>query len=438
MDPLDEKRNGYSLGDCAEVLAQMSALKTEHGEPGYLEPFHQFLRSKGLTENAWATVYNDWHTTMEADPALGAKFHTYLAQVQQRQLIAKQPNVSGEAMEGLSLEAYAKISAQIQTGAAVEGLVAGEGLSMEQWLKGQAAWGERMGSVSPTDPILVQFGQLYQKWSPNHQAAMEAATAKHLEDAANSSGRGDGMSEELTLDNAAKFFGSGDVRVRARGVREMIRIWELNWNDRDEPMRQLTRQAYDEAIAILTKGAGDDRPGILALEGPVDAMDIHAWSAVADQEEAQQGTSDLVYGPLKDLANEKFMTAAQSDAAQDALRQAIARLEPRAEAVNEAFGQATDELKRVQLRSLVDDYRETLEGLQEALDDWSHEGPEDEEEETDEAEDTPAFPAAERPRAVPPKKTAPISAPLQAADSGILGLLKSLPILGPILKMLGL
>ena len=112
MDPLEQKRNGYSLADCAEIMARMSALKTEHGEPGYRDPFQQFLRSKGLTENAWGGVWNDWHQVMENDPQLGAKFHTYMAQVQQRQLLSKQPNVSGESMEGVSLEAYAKISAQ--------------------------------------------------------------------------------------------------------------------------------------------------------------------------------------------------------------------------------------------------------------------------------------------------------------------------------------
>src|SRR5690606_25817934 len=146
--------------------------------------------------------------------------------------------------------------------------------------------------------------------------------------------------------NAHEFFGHADVRVRARGVREMIRIWELNWDDRDARMRQLTQQAYDEAIRILTHGAGDDRPGITALNQPADAVDIHTWSAIADQEEAQQGTSDLVYGPLKDLANEKFMSPQQNEAAQNAVRQAIARLQPRAQLVEQAFAGTSDELKR--------------------------------------------------------------------------------------------
>ncbi|MEC7525990.1 MAG: hypothetical protein VYE22_39275 [Myxococcota bacterium] len=422
MDPLDEKRNGYSLADVAEIMNQMSVLETEHGEPGYRAPFQQFLRSKGLTEETWAHVYNDWHQTWEADPALAAKFHTYMAQVRQRQMLSQQPNVSGESMGGVSLEAYAKISAQIQTGAVVEQLVAAEGLSMDQWQAGQAAWVERMGQCSPTDPIIVQFGQLYQKWSPNHQASMEAATERILADHADQEGRGGGMSKALDMDNAPEFFDHADVRVRARGVREMIRIWELNWDDRDARMQQLTQRACDEAVRILQHGAGEDRPGLVPLAEPPDGVDIHRWSAMVEQEQTQQDTSDLVYGSLKDLAGEKFMSPAQNDAAKAAVQQAIARLEPRARKVEELFGQVSDELKRTQVRQLIDDYRETLEGMREALGDWEHTGPE----------------------AAPPTATAP-SAPAPASalatpepENGLIALLKSLPIIGNLLRMLGL
>jgi len=423
MDPLEQKRNGYSLADCAEIMTRMSMLKTELGEPGFQAPFQQFLRSKGLTENTWAQVWNDWHQVTENDPTLGAKFHMYMGQVRQRQLMANQPNVAGESMEGLSLESYAKISAQSQTGAAIEGLVAGEGITMDQWQRAQAAWGQKMSNCSPTDPVMIQFGQLYQKWAPNHQASMEAATARHLEDAAASQGRGGGMSKELTLDNALEFFDHADVRVRARGVREMVRIWDLNEDERGDPrMRQLTQRAYDEALRILSQGAGDDRPGMMALDCPPDAMDIHAWSKLADDEEAQQGTSDLVYGPLKDLAAEAFMSPQQNEAALHAIRQAMARLQPRAERVNQAFPQATDELKKVQLRSLIDDYRETLCDMQEALDDWDY-----------------SSPVAGAVAAV--ASVSPVSVPavaVRAPSTGIMGILKSLPIIGPLLRMLGL
>lgn len=426
MDPLLEKRNGYSLEDCAEVMNRMSVLKTEYGEPGYRAPFQQFLRSKGLTDDSWAHVWNDWWQVMEGDPQLGAKYHSYMGQVRQRQMMASQPNVAGDAMEGVTLETYAKISAQSQTGAAVEGLVAGEGLSMDQWLRGQAAWGQRMGSSSPTDPIMIQFGQLYQKWSPNHQAMVEASTAAALADAADKGGRGGGMSKALTLDNAHEFFDHADVRVRARGVREMIRVWELSWNDRNPRMHELTQRAYDEALRILNYGAGDDRPGIAALQAPPDAVDIHTWSKIADDEEAQQGTTDLVYGSLKDLAAEKFMTPEQDQAAIAAVQYAYQRLQPRAQRVEQTFPQATDELKRVQLRSLMDDYRETLEGLQEAVSDWSYAGPEQ------------ASPAAAVNYGAPSVPSVSLATPTPPTSGGLMFVLKRLPLIGNILRMLGL
>lgn len=433
MDPLDEKRNGYSLADIAEVMNQMTELKTNHGEPGYLAPFQQFLRSKGLTQVTWVDVYNDWNDEMNANPGLAAKFHGYMAQVRNREMISKQPNVSGESMEGVSLESYAKISAQIQTGAVVEQLIAAEGISMDQWQRGQAAWGTKMSQCSPTDPIILQFGQLYQKWSPNHQASMEAATERVLSDAADKEGRGDGMSKELTMDNAAEFFDHADVRVRARGTREMIRVWELNWNDRDARMKKLTQRAFDEAVRILNEGPGNDRPGITALQGPVDAVEIHAWSAIADQEEAQQGTSDLVYGPLKDLANEAFMTPQQNETAQNAVRKAIARLQPREKMVQQAFAGATDELKRVQLRSLVDDYRETLSDMAEALEDWDYTGPEESQESSASSSSSPSASAPSSQASAPSTALAK-----PQAESDFMTMLKSLPIIGQILRALGL
>ncbi len=428
MDPLNVQRNGYSLADVAEVMNQMTELKTTHGEPGYLAPFQQFLRSKGLTQQSWADVYNDWNGEMQADAGLASKFHGYMAQVRNRQMISKQPNVSGESMEGVSLESYAKISAQIQTGAVVEQLIAAEGISMDQWLRGQAAWGTKMSQCSPTDPIILQFGQLYQKWSPNLQASIEASTERILSDAADREGKGGGMSKELTMDNAAEFFDHKDVRVRARGAREMIRIWELSWNDRNPQMKQLTQRAFDEAVRILNDGPGNDRPGLTSLQGPVDAVEIHAWSAMADQEDAQQGTSDLVYRPLKDLANEAFMTPQQNETAQNAVRKAIARLQPREKMAQQAFAGATDELKRVQLRSLVDDYRETLSDMAEALEDWSYTAPED-------SQDAPSSSSS--------SSSAQTSSPSTALakpqdDGGFLAILKSLPIIGPILRALGL
>ena len=260
MDPLEEKRNGYSLADCAEIMVAWTDLKTQHGEPGYKPHFQQFLRGKGLTENQWANVWNDWHQVTEKDPSLGAKFHVYMGQVRQRSIISQQPNVSGESEGGVSLEAYAKISAQIQSGAVVEQLVAAEGLTMDQWQAGQAAWGQRMSQSSPTDPIMMQYGQLYQKWAPNHQASMEAATEAVLSEGLEN---GVGLGISVTWDCAEDFFKHSDIRVRSQGVRQTIHMFERE-SEPDEEKRRIATLAFDTGLKIMNEGPGNV-PGLMNL-----------------------------------------------------------------------------------------------------------------------------------------------------------------------------
>lgn len=421
MDPLEEKRNGYSLADCAEIMNMHSDLTTQYGEPGFKPHFQQFLRSKGLTENQWAVVWNEWHEATTRDPALGAKFHTYMAQVRQRQLIAKQPDVTGETLGGLSLAQYAKISAQSQTGAAIEGLVAGEGLTMDQWLAGQTAWGQKMGQISPTDPIMLQYSQEYQKWAPNHQAMMEASTEAALSEGMEN---GVGVGTRFRIEEAEAHFGHSDIRVRSSATRSMIHEWERQENP-DARVLEVTKMAYDEGLRMLRDGA-PNAPGVVSLGAPPESIDIHAWSKAVAEEEAQLELT-VVLDPMKDLASGGYMSAAQNEETKAAVQAAITRLEPRGAKVNELFPQIQDQLKQVNVRTLMDSYREALEELKEALDDWEWKDPNAEPEES--LSDRMARERAEREAT---RDNTP------ANTGGILGILKSLPIIGNILRLLGL
>ena len=142
------------------------------------------------------------------------------------------------------------------------------------------------------------------------------------------------------------------------------------------------------------------------------------------QEEEFQTECSVVLDPLKDLAGEKFLTPQQNDAAMAAVRNAITRLEPREAQVNALFPQVTDQLKKVNVRQLMDDYRELLSELREALEDWSYEAPGSEE---------PAAPSgADQAAAIRARHEQ------KQQDSGIIKILKGLPIIGNILRMLGM
>lgn len=437
MDVLDQKRNGYSLADCADIMRMHSSLKLEHGELGYRGPWQELLRSKGLTEDRWAHVWNDWWQVMQADPSVAAKFHTYSAQSAVRHMTANQADVSQQAMEGVTLEQFAKIGALSQAGQDAATLVATEGLSMDQWLRGQAAWGQKMGTISPTDPIMLQYGMLYQKYNATiptvggGAVSMEQATEQILDRHLQIQGN---RGIEVTLENAeSEFFSSPIVRHKARGVRAILNLWDRSWDGRasNPALKRATQQAYEICIDLLTNGPGNGPgtgPGYESVRGSADPMDIHQWGDTHTQEEAYPDTIQTILSAFKDLAAAQLMTPAQSEQSKAALARAIERLAPRKDRVDELFRGTQDVTKKTSLRSLLDEYTSVLGELQETIDDWSYEGPEGASQ--DVASAPPDFPSA-----ASPGSSMTVSEP---SSGGLLALLKSLPIIGQILKALGL
>jgi hypothetical protein len=436
MDPLEVKRNGYSLADCAEIMRNHSAIKLEHGELAFKPHWQQFLRSKGLTEGQWAHVWNEWWQTLEADSALAAKYHTYAAQASVRAMTASQPNVSQSALEGVTLEQFAEIGAKTQAGQDTAALVAARGLSMDQWLKGQAAWGQKMGTISPSDPIMLQYAQLYQKYNATIPTAsggavsMEQATEQILDKHAQIQGN---RSIEVTVQNAeSEFFSSPIVRHKARGVRAILNIWDRQFSTRatDPSLRHVTQRAYDICIDLLRNGPGSGPgtgPGYEGISGSTDPMDIHRWSAAHTEEEAYPDSIQTFLSAFKDLGAAQFMTPAQSDQSKAALAAAIQRLTPRKPRVEELFRGTSDVTKKTSLRTLLDEYTSLLNDLQEAIDDWSYEGPEN----AAAPAPAPSMPMASSPMASPSMAITPPVSPLIA-------LLKGLPIIGQLLRLLGL
>src|SRR5690606_39082465 len=112
-----------------------------------------------------------------------------------------------------------------------------------------------------------------------------------------------------------------------------------------------------------------------------------------------------------------------------AMAHAIQRLAPRKDRVEELFRGTNDVTKKTSLRTLLDEYTSVLNDLQEAIDDWSYEGPE--EESAGSAFGSSGF-GGSAPAA--PSTSTAVTAP----PSGFLAFLKSLPVIGQILKALGL
>lgn len=435
MSELHEKRNGYSLADCAEIMRAHGDLKLQHGEPGFQGPWEQLLASKGLTEQQWSQVWNDWWQAMEANPALAAKYHTYMGQLTVQGITAGQADVSQSALEGVTLEQFAKIGAKTQGGEDTAALLAAEGLSMDAWQRGQAAWGQKMSSISPSDPIMLQYGQLYQKYNAaipqagGGAVSMEQATAQVLDKHAQIQGN---QSIEVTVQNASsEFFASPIVRHKARGVRAILNLWDRSSSTRasDAALRQVTQQAFGVCIDLLANGPGGGPgtgPGYESVQGSADPMEIHQWGDTHTEEEAYQGTVQTILSAFKDLAAAEFMTPEQSEQSKSAIRQAIQRLTPRRARVEQLFHGTQDVTKKTSLRSLLDDYTSVLDELKEALEDWPYQGPPS----AADAFASPSFGAS--------APSVPSAMTVNVPATGILAILKNLPIIGQILRALGL
>ncbi len=393
----DERIHGISMQDCAEIMGQHAALRAQHGEPGFTPHFQQFLASKGIDENTWAHAWNAWWARMEADPSgqLHARFATLQQQQTMKNHFADVPDASGDVKGGISLEGYAKIMAGLAGSKQLGPLLAEAGLSEQQWLTAQSEWNAAMGADT-NHHLTTQYAQLYAKYTPGFQQQMEGQVAaqmavRHAERAA---GTPDEPEEEYELPHAQKDMASANPQDRYRGAYHALHMWDIGDRD-DAALRHAAGQAH--AIAL-------------------DCVERHDEFTVSDAEG--------LAGKLKMLAEEGFMDRAQADDAKGALERCLGRAREELATRKAAFAPIADKAvpERVKLQSMIQDYTSLVGELEEILEDW------DDVYAAPSASSAPAAPAA-----APSASTA-----MEPAGGGLLDLLKSLPIIGNILRALGL
>jgi hypothetical protein len=406
-----EQIHGLTLRHCAEIIAKDGALRAEHGERGYKPYLHQFLATKGVDENTFAHAWNAWHARMESDPSgqLYAKYSTMQGEFMQQVAFADVPDMTQDAKGGVTLDAYAEISAGIAGGKDYTALLQKHGLDHARWQQAQSAWTAAM-AADVNHHITTQYGQLYAKYTPGFQQNMEASTASIM--AANYAERTMGLDDEpereYTFDDMLGEMQSNARPTRWKAAHHIMNRWDIAGSmERAAPtLAQPIKRAYE-----------------LAHE----CIESHDEFTVSDAEALSED--------LQMLASEGYMSAAMSSDSQGAIGRCLSRGQDHLGTLRAGFAPIADKAvpERYKMQSAIQDYESLTETLAEILEEWedNYRAPE------------AAQPAqGQQPFGQQPSPSMAHSQSLAhatpAQSNGLLDILRKLPLIGNLIRLLGL
>ncbi len=401
----DEAIYGLTLQDCAEIMSKDGELKAQYGEPAYLPYLEQFLTQRGTDQNTWAHAWNGWWERMQADPSgqLHAKFATMQQQLTMQAHFADVPDASGDAKEGVTLDTYAKVMAGAAGGQDMQQLVQAEGIAWDQWQRAQAAWNQAM-SEDVNHHLTTQYGQLYAKYTPGHQQQMEGQVAAIMaaDHAQREQGPADDEPEvEYTFDMAMGELQDPKPTKRWTAAHHLANFYDIGDLDEEPHLAQAL-----QAIPVM-----------------IECLERHDEYTVSEAE--------ALAGDLVTLGEAGALTREQADEAKSSIEICLNRGREKLQTLQAAFAPIADKAvpERVKMQSQIQDYTSLVEELAEKLEDWD--------DDMEFNDGSAAAPAAAAPGAamVPATPSAP-STP--SAEGGFLALLKKLPIIGNILRLLGL
>lgn len=401
---MDEQIHGLSMSDCAEIMSKDGELKAQYGEPAYKPHFNQYLVQRGVDENTWAHSWNGWWTRMQADPSgqLHAKFSTMQQQLTMKAHMADVPDA--EALEGVSLDQYAKVMAKIAGGEDANAVLAAEGLPMDQWQRAQTAWNAAM--AADTDHhITTQYGMAYAKHTPGFQANMEAQTAAIMaaDHAERAAGRPDEPEVEYTFDDMVREMEDPTPNKRWDAAHHVCNRWDIG-DHSDPALNAAAKRAY----ALLNE-----------------CLERHNEFTLSNAESAGK---DLVM-----FASEGFLTPEQAAESKGNMERCLNRAREGLATAEAAFAPIADKAvpERVRMQSQIQDYRSLVEEMSEYVSEW------DDNYEAPSANETGGVEAAASMASSSSSGSSAIQ-PASSGGGGFLDILKKIPIIGNIIRLLGL
>jgi hypothetical protein len=332
-----EAIHGVTIEVMAETMSKHNELRAQHGEPGFKSHFHGYLLTRGIDENTWANAWNGWHARMDADKTGGlwGKYHAIESELSRKAHFGDVEDMSQQERGGLTLDMFAKLSAQIaQPGADFAAVLAQHGVGVDLWNTGRTAWNDAMAQDT-LHKITTQFGALYAKHNPAHAAMMQAHIGQAMANRGASSSQEDEEEEEYTAEKAL-----GELASKVPATR-----WKA---------------AHLLAQKIQTELASDPprkRAAMACVPVLIEALERHDKETVSSAESAARDLVEL----------EQF-----TDDAKGAIARCLARGQDHLANVQAAFAPIKDKNvpERVYLQSEIQDYTSLTETLTEILGEW--------------------------------------------------------------------
>lgn len=348
-----ESYAGFDLDELAEALAQLTTLRTQHGEKQGGVEFDRWLATKGRTHRDYDKAYAAWWERFDADPTgqLMARFHRINSEYVQRLNYADAPDRRGEVREGVSLDDYARIAVALSKAAAgdQERVLRQNGIpSLAKWAKVNEAWAAAMKEGGPTGELIVQYGALYAKHAgPGFADAQEAQVARALaEHKGDAAPRPATPPAPPTLDAQRARLADPAPRERFGAAREILRQCDL-WAGpgRRDPKDPKASLCQEQAL----------RKDVLPVV--VDAIEHHDDDTISYATNMLDFLDDL---GLKDDELEMSVTRARK------------RIASRLATLQASFAPIKDKAvpERIVLRTRIDEHAAALEELDRALAGW--------------------------------------------------------------------
>ena len=401
----DDRIYGLSLRDCAEIMSKDGELKAQYGEPAYTPYLQQYLAQRGIDQNTWAHAWNGWWTRMQSDPSgqLHAKFAMIQQELTMQAHFADVPDASQDAKEGVTLDTYAKVMAGAAGGQDMQQLVAQNGMTWDQWQRAQAAWNAAM-AADVNHHITTQYGQLYAKYTPGFQQQMQGQVAGMMaaDHAQRAAGIPDEPEKEYTFTDMLREMDDPTPNTRWTAAHHIANQWDIG-DHADPQLHAAAQKAYG-----------------LALE----CVERHDDFTVSNAEALAQD--------LKMFASEGFLAPQQASEAKGALERCYHRAYESLQTHQAAFAPIANQAvpERVKMQTQIQDYTSLVETLQEILQEWDADYQQPE---------APMGMGGQQQGGYAQQSPGSAMQPAsQPSSGGLLAVLKSLPIIGNILRLLGL